>query len=59
MQVVPGDEGAEEGGVKVDLFRKNNLLESKRGGAGTFMFVKKVIQKHIQICIIPIFKVLQ
>ena len=35
----------EEGGVKVNLFRKKNPVGSKGGGAGTFMFAKKVHQK--------------
>ena len=32
----------EEGGVKVNLFPKKTPRGSKGGGAGTFMFAKKV-----------------
>ena len=59
MQVAPGGGGGEEGGVKVNLFRKKNLVGSKMGAAGTFMFAKKVHQKYKQICIVFTFKVLQ
>ena len=44
-KVVPGDGGAEEGGVKVNLIRKKRLCRVKGGGAVIFMFVKKVHQK--------------
>ena len=37
--------GAEEGGVKVNLFRKKNPAGSKGGGADTFIFAKKIHQK--------------
>ena len=39
--MVPGDGGAEEGGVKVNLFRKKIIWGQMEGGAGTFMFGKK------------------
>ena len=39
-QVVPGDGGTEEGGVRVNLFRKENPIRSKGDGRGTFMFAK-------------------
>ena len=54
--MVPGDGGAEEDGVKVNLFWQKNPVGSKRGGAGTFMFAKKVHQKNIQISIIIYFQ---
>ena len=56
--MVPGDGGAEEGRVKVNLFRKNPI-GSKGDGAGTFFFGKKSSQINIQISIIFTFKVRQ
>ena len=50
--MVPGDGGEEEGGVKVNLFKKKNPVGLKGGGVGTFT-------KSIQISIIFTFKVLQ
>ena len=45
--MVPGDRGAEEGGVKVNLLKKKkHPVGSKRARAGTFMFAKKLHQKY-------------
>ena len=46
--MVPGNRGAEEGEVKVNLFKKNPVW-SKRGRAGTFVFAKKVHKKYTNI----------
>ena len=55
--MVPGDGGAEESGVKVNLFR--SFVGSKGEGAVTFMFAKKRAKKHMQIPIMYTFQVLQ
>ena len=57
--MVPGDGGEEEGGVKVILFRKKNLIGSKGDEMGTFMFAKKSSQRNMQISIKFTLKVLQ
>ena len=47
--MVPGNGGAEEGQVKVNLFQKRNPVGLKVGKAGTFVIAKKVLKKYTNI----------